>query len=118
LLTRKSPRYQLSLFVATRAMHCHSLCAEKCACECLNAGPLSVAVGLVSLAEPLNTFASRHWHLFASQNYFDRHGVFVSVVYSGPLLLVALVIVVAALLTTADLLVVVKRAELRHSVGT
>ena len=72
-------------------------------------------VGLVSLAEPLNTLAAQRWRSFATQNYFDKRGVFASVLFCGPLLLIAFVILVMLLLSVADMLVSVKRAELRRS---
>ena len=92
------------------------------------------AVGLTACAEPLNSLGARHWEEFATQNYFDvrspaaalppgccwlspallaqEHGVFASTVFSAPLLLVAFVIMAMSLRNTAEMLVVVKRAEL------
>lgn len=52
------------------------------------------AVTGVYLAERINSFLGKHWKSFASQNYFDPHGLFISVLWSGPLLLVTIVIVV------------------------
>ncbi|KAJ6291531.1 hypothetical protein OIU76_023581 [Salix suchowensis] len=37
------------------------------------------------------------WRSFASQNYFDPHGVFLSVVWSGPLLIIATIILINSL---------------------
>jgi len=42
---------------------------------------------IVFCAEPMNTWLQRRWRLFATQNYFDRSGVFMSVMFSCPLLL-------------------------------
>lgn len=52
----------------------------------------------VYLAERLNTVLSENWQSFATQNYFDTHGVFLSVLWSGPLLIISIVILVSALL--------------------
>jgi hypothetical protein len=35
-----------------------------------------------------------YWRSFASQNYFDPHGLFLSVLWSGPLLIIATIILV------------------------
>ena len=51
--------------------------------------PLHCAVASVYCAEYINDFAGRHWEDFAGQNYFDKNGVFVSVMFSAPLLVVA-----------------------------
>ncbi|XP_071720842.1 uncharacterized protein [Rutidosis leptorrhynchoides] len=68
----------------------------------------------VYLAERLNTFLSDNWKSFAGQNYFDRHGVFLSVLWSGPLLVFATIILVNTLFSLCQLIVKWKRAELRH----
>jgi hypothetical protein len=46
---------------------------------------------LVVASETLNTIAHLRWRSFSKQDYFDNHGFFVGVMYSGPLLLVAMV---------------------------
>ncbi|KAI6681191.1 hypothetical protein NL676_035072 [Syzygium grande] len=48
----------------------------------------------VYLAERLNKFLGDNWKSFATQNYFDPHGLFLSTLWSGPLLVVAIVILV------------------------
>jgi hypothetical protein len=41
-------------------------------------------------ASHINTFMAKHWRDFGfSQNYFDRHGVFLSSLFCAPLLLIA-----------------------------
>lgn len=50
-----------------------------------------LAVLLAALSEPLNGIGSRHWQLFADDNYFDSHGVFTSLVWAAPLLVNAMV---------------------------
>ncbi|KAF0899586.1 hypothetical protein E2562_020778 [Oryza meyeriana var. granulata] len=68
----------------------------------------------VFLAERINTFLGQHWKSFSSQNYFDPQGLFISVVWSGPLLLITILILVNTLVTLCLLMVRWKRAELRH----
>ena len=49
---------------------------------------------LVFTAEPLNRLSANNWRKFSTQNYFDNHGVFASVVYAAPLLINCLIILV------------------------
>jgi hypothetical protein len=63
----------------------HSLCVL---CAAL------FTVLLCYFAETLNTLAREHWELFSTQQYFDKTGVFTSLVFSAPLILIALVILV------------------------
>ena len=51
--------------------------------------------------------------MFDLQNYFDKHGVFISVMYSAPLLCVAMFTLLNALRAASSLLVSVKRREIR-----
>jgi transmembrane protein 18 len=44
---------------------------------------------LIYFSERLNSYGNEHWREFASQNYFDRSGVFASMCFSGPLLGIA-----------------------------
>ena len=74
---------------------------------------LFVILASVYTAEYINAFAGEHWREFAGQNYFDRRGVFISIMYSAPLLCAAMFILLNALRTASRLLVQVKRRELR-----
>merc|ERR1712087_693465 len=42
---------------------------------------------LVRCAEFLNGYAARNWQSIATQNYFDRSGIFIGIFLCGPLLL-------------------------------
>ena len=55
---------------------------------------LVLTVLAVFLAEQINSVASQNWKRFATQHYFDKHGVFISTIWSGPLVIIALVILV------------------------
>ena len=55
---------------------------------------LAVAAGTVYNAERINSLLARHWRSFATQNYFDKHGVFFCALVSTPLLLDMFVILV------------------------
>ncbi|XP_024390960.1 uncharacterized protein [Physcomitrium patens] len=68
----------------------------------------------VFFAERLNTLLRRHWKSFAGQPYFDSHGVFMSTVWSGPMLLISTLILVNSMVTLTRMLIKWKRAELKH----
>ena len=56
-----------------------------------------IAVTGVFLAETINKFLGSNWKQFAGQNYFDTRGLFLSVLWSGPLLVIAIIILVSDL---------------------
>lgn len=72
---------------------------------------LVALLATVRAAEPLNTLARAHWRAFAGQDYFDTRGVFVSVTYSAPLLVLAFLVLLNGLRLACRLLVQVKRKE-------
>ncbi|XP_052202180.1 uncharacterized protein LOC127807964 [Diospyros lotus] len=73
-----------------------------------------LALAGVCFAETLNSFLKDNWKRFAGQNYFDPHGLFLSVLWSGPLLVIAIIILVNTLFSLCYLIVRWKKAELRH----
>ncbi|XP_078435198.1 tmem18 [Wolffia australiana] len=73
-----------------------------------------IAFSGVLLAERINSLLGHNWESFAGQNYFDSSGVFMAVLWSGPLLLISIFIVVNTLFTLVKLIIQWKRAELRH----
>eukprot|EP00897_Mesotaenium_endlicherianum_P006917 jgi/Mesen1/6253/ME000323S05380 len=68
----------------------------------------------IYLAEHINGAAARHWKSFSRHNYFDPQGIFISAVFSGPLLIISLVVLINTLRNLVELMVKWKRAELRH----
>jgi len=70
----------------------------------------------VYCAQYLNSFAATNWELFATKPYFDANGAFISLIFSGPLLLNASAILVFFVMELGSLLVKVKRAELKEKV--
>jgi hypothetical protein len=46
---------------------------------------------LVYTSEHINTAASLHWKSFATQNYFDKQGVFMGIFFNAPLLIILFV---------------------------
>lgn len=72
------------------------------------------ALGGVYGAERLNRILAVNWKSFARQNYFDSHGIFLSTLWSGPLLVISIIILVNTLFSLCYLIVRWKKAELRH----
>ena len=75
-------------------------------------------LGAVYAAEALNAIAAEHWQTIATQNYFDKQGLFTGIVFCAPLLALALIQVVIMLVQASILLVKVKRAELMQKAKT
>jgi hypothetical protein len=67
----------------------------------------------VRSAERLNDYGANEWERFATQNYFDSRGVFVSLMLSAPLLLVSACMLIAIVREASTLLIEVKKHELR-----
>ena len=63
-------------------------------------------------AERINSLAARNWQSFASQNYFQSHGLFTSALLSAPLLVILFTILINYLMEMVLLMVEMKRKEL------
>lgn len=68
---------------------------------------------VIFFAESLNEMAGKRWREFSTQNYFDKHGVFTSVVLSTPLLLILFVQLLLTLRDASHMIVKLKRHELK-----
>ena len=66
----------------------------------------------VFASESLNRIGGELWNEFSTQNYFDEHGVFMGVVFAGPLMLILTIQLLLTLATASQLVVTVKRHEL------
>ena len=71
------------------------------------------AVGIVYGAETLNRLGGEHWETFAGHNYFDKRGVFISVVFSTPMLCASFVVLLNALRNASRLLIQVKTKQIK-----
>ena len=69
----------------------------------------------VLLARPLNQLAGQHWRTFSRQNYFQPSGLFVSVVWSMPCVLLLVLQIILLLIHVSQLMIQVKRRQLRRT---
>ena len=74
---------------------------------------LLAVLGVIYCAETINRIAGENWRSFATQNYFDKRGVFISVMFSTPLLACSMFVLLNALRSASSLLIAVKRKELK-----
>lgn len=68
----------------------------------------------VRMAERLNRYGAQNWGRFATQNYFDGSGIFVSIMLCSPLLLDSLIMLLFYLREASQLLVQVKTAQIKQ----
>ena len=68
---------------------------------------------LVRLSQYINTYAAEHWASFATQNYFDRGGIFIGIMFCGPLLLYCMMMLFMFLREASQLLIQVKTYEIK-----
>ncbi|CAB4006647.1 Hypothetical predicted protein [Paramuricea clavata] len=63
----------------------------------------------VYFSEKLNALAAENWKFFASEQYFDSPGLFISVVFSTPMLFNCLIIIVIWLWDSSKMMSVVTK---------
>ncbi|OQR98153.1 hypothetical protein ACHHYP_09046 [Achlya hypogyna] len=73
--------------------------------------------GTIGLSERLNGLGQTHWRVFATQNYFDKNGVFMGIFVAGPLLVTGFVQLLSNMHTMAHLVVAVKRHEYKEELA-
>lgn len=69
---------------------------------------------LVYFSESINELASTNWKVFSRQQYFDSKGLFISVVFSIPILLNCMLMVGSWLYQSTQLMKNLKTAQLRE----
>ena len=115
ILTRRLNEVQMVLLLSIRALRRRPVARSGHALHAPTRARLPVApVGLVYFAETINRLAGENWESFAGQQYFDARGVFVSVVFSVPLLFAAFFILINALRGAVTLLIEVRGARPAH----
>lgn len=68
---------------------------------------------IVRLAEQLNQLGNSRWRDFATQNYFDKNGIFMGIVICAPLLVICFVMLVSLIQEAKNLLVDVKKMKIQ-----
>lgn len=69
---------------------------------------------LVYFSENINQLASTNWKIFSRQQYFDSRGLFISVVFSVPILLNCMIMMGSWLWQSRQLMITLKTAQLRE----
>ncbi|KAJ2944580.1 hypothetical protein O0L34_g3931 [Tuta absoluta] len=69
---------------------------------------------LVYFSESINEVAARNWALFSRQQYFDSKGLFISVVFSIPILLNCMIMVGSWLYQSTQIMAKLKTAQLKQ----
>lgn len=72
---------------------------------------------LVYFSENINELAAQNWNLISRQQYFDSKGMFISLIFSVPILLNCMVMMASWLWQSSELMVRIKRAQLKQSLG-
>ncbi|XP_074038710.1 transmembrane protein 18 isoform X2 [Leptinotarsa decemlineata] len=69
---------------------------------------------LVYFSESINKLASTNWNIFSRQQLFDSNGLFISVVFSMPILLNCILMVGSWMYQSTQLMKNLKLAQLRE----
>ncbi|XP_012270139.1 transmembrane protein 18 isoform X1 [Orussus abietinus] len=69
---------------------------------------------LVYFSETINEVAATNWMVFSRQQYFDSKGLFISVVFSVPILINCMIMVASWLYQSSQLMTSLKKAQLRE----
>lgn len=87
--------------------------------SCRNNNNLQIVVFVILLllvyfSENLNELAHTHWRAFSRHQYFDEKGMFLSIVFSIPILLNCMIMVAFWLYQSGQLMIQLKTAELKQ----
>ncbi|KAH8308774.1 transmembrane protein 18 [Drosophila kikkawai] len=68
----------------------------------------------VYFTESINEYAAQNWSSFSKQQYFDSNGLFISTVFSIPILLNCMLLIGTWLYNSTQLMVSLKTAQIRE----
>ncbi|KAH8271632.1 hypothetical protein KR018_011753 [Drosophila ironensis] len=68
----------------------------------------------VYFTESINEYAAQNWSSFSKQQYFDSNGLFISTVFSIPILLNCMLLIGSWLYNSTQLMVSLKTAQLKQ----
>lgn len=77
-------------------------------------GIFSIICLIVFFCERINSLCSENWYEFATQNYFDEHGVFMGVIVCAPLLTIGFLQLLNLLVLASGALIKAKRMKLQR----
>jgi Transmembrane protein 18 len=69
--------------------------------------------GIVRVSEYINQYGNRYWKQFATQNYFDPKGIFMTIVICTPLLMNSFIMLISFLREASSLLIQVKTRQIQ-----
>ncbi|TMW45162.1 hypothetical protein DOY81_009764 [Sarcophaga bullata] len=75
-----------------------------------------LSVSAVYFSESINEYAALNWRSFSKQQYFDSNGLFISTVFSIPILLNCMLLIGAWLYNSTKMMATLKIAQLKDKV--
>lgn len=113
-ITWREP-FVLSLLAFQVAMFCVCMFVSRKNASLASRLVVMCVIGaVVRGSEYINRFGAMHWQEFATQNYFDERGVFISIMLCAPLLLDSFIMLSMFVKEAGQLLIQVKRTEIQR----
>ncbi|ALC41449.1 CG30051 [Drosophila busckii] len=69
---------------------------------------------VVYFSESINEYAANNWRTFSKQQYFDSNGLFISTVFSIPILLNCMLLIGTWLYNSTQMMATLKTAQLKE----
>ncbi|XP_062132160.1 transmembrane protein 18 [Drosophila sulfurigaster albostrigata] len=73
-----------------------------------------VLLSIVYFSESINEYAAENWKTFSKQQYFDDNGLFISTVFSIPILLNCMLLIGTWLYNATQMMATLKTAQLKE----